>query len=227
MELLITLIFDLAEALPSLAAPHRVRLTVSATPEGSKIRLQSPVPLRAPPELAVASSLAQRLGLQVELSGAAIDLLVGRRTEERPGRRPTPPPRHFSLPPTPSKKKPAVLVIDDDPRVGAALRRLLTHDADVMVLSSAAEALETLSAGRRFALILCDLMMPGMTGMQFHEALQATVPELVERVAYMTGGAFSQGARQFLESVKNTRLEKPVDVETLRNLVRQAAAGEP
>jgi CheY-like chemotaxis protein len=80
-------------------------------------------------------------------------------------------------------------------------------------------ALELLTVDSAFDLILCDLMMPGMTGMEFYAELSRTVPELAPRTVFMTGGAFTAGASKFLESVPNRRLDKPFSADTLRSTI--------
>jgi CheY-like chemotaxis protein len=80
-------------------------------------------------------------------------------------------------------------------------------------------ALELLSVDSAFDLILCDLMMPGMTGMDFHVELSRSAPELARRVVFMTGGAFTSGASKFLEGVPNRCLDKPFSAETLRKTI--------
>ncbi len=66
-------------------------------------------------------------------------------------------------------------------------------------------------------------MMPDMTGMELHRTLADRSPELVTRMAFMTGGAFTSSAREFLDAVPNERLEKPFDTRSLRELVQRFA----
>jgi CheY-like chemotaxis protein len=68
--------------------------------------------------------------------------------------------------------------------------------------------------------ILCDLMMPEMDAPVFYDELCKFAPGQAERILFVTGGAFTPRAREFLERVPNTRLEKPFDVEALVELVR-------
>jgi PAS domain S-box-containing protein len=112
-----------------------------------------------------------------------------------------------------------VLVIDDDAKVGAVLRRALSREHEVFATTRAAEALDLLARGERFDVILCDLMMPDITGPEFHEALVQRWPELVGRVIFMTGGAFTPRARAFLERVGTLRLEKPFDSARVLELI--------
>lgn len=112
-----------------------------------------------------------------------------------------------------------VLVIDDDALVASALRRLLSVRSEVVVTGSGREGLERLRGPERFDVVLCDLMMPELSGMDVYEAVEHERPELVGRFIFMTGGAFTDRARAFLERVPNPRLEKPFDSAQLRALV--------
>jgi CheY-like chemotaxis protein len=122
-----------------------------------------------------------------------------------------------------------VLVVDDDPGVGASIRRVLDGH-DVTVVRSGHEALARLRLEPRFDVILCDLMMPEMTGMDLHREVARAWPGLTERMVFLTGGAFVQDARVFLDTVANERLEKPFDMHTLRAVVQRyvdAAQSKP
>ena len=68
-----------------------------------------------------------------------------------------------------------------------------------------------IAKGDRYDVILCDLMMPVMTGMDLYAEVVRVAPKLVGRLVFMTGGAFTPRARAFLESVSNPCLEKPLD----------------
>ena len=117
-------------------------------------------------------------------------------------------------------KRGRLLVVDDDAMVGRALRRAL-KDHDVTVLSDAREARDLITAGQRYDLIFCDLMMPQMNGMDFHAELTRTMPGQAERIIFITGGAFTQGAMDFLDRIPNERLYKPFEPKSLRALVQR------
>jgi len=112
-----------------------------------------------------------------------------------------------------------ILVVDDDTLVAKALSRLLAEHHDVIALTSAGEALAQLEGGARFDLIFCDLMMPVTTGFEFHARLSELDAEQAERTIFITGGAFTDASRKFLETTANDRLEKPFDQHKLRALV--------
>lgn len=130
--------------------------------------------------------------------------------------------------PAPTPQAPVrgrVLVVDDDALVSGAIRRTLARENDVEVLVSARQALERLLLPeQRYDVVLCDLMMPEMTGMDLYEALTKAAPQVADRVVFITGGAFTPAARTFLERVENPRVEKPFDPEALRKLIRAEVA---
>jgi two-component system cell cycle sensor histidine kinase/response regulator CckA len=120
----------------------------------------------------------------------------------------------------PAAKKGRVLVIDDDPKIGSAMRRALQAENEVMVVTDGRQAIDLVRGGEGFDVILCDLMMPQMTGMDVHAELSRVAPDMVERIVFMTGGAFTPSARSFLDTVPNQRLEKPFVTQNLRAVVR-------
>jgi PAS domain S-box-containing protein len=123
--------------------------------------------------------------------------------------------------PAPSGRRGRVLVVDDEPAVAAAIRRALESQHEVVVNGSAEEALRAIERGERFDAILCDLMMPGMSGMDLHDAVVRVAPEQASRFVVLTGGAFTDRAREFLERVTLPRCDKPFSSEGLRATVRK------
>jgi len=115
-----------------------------------------------------------------------------------------------------------LLVVDDEELIGRAVRRVLGDECEVVVESSAGRALARVEEGERYDLILVDMMMPQMTGAGFHEALAAVDSRQARRVVFVTGGAFAGPERAFLERTENERMEKPIDFDRLRALLRRA-----
>ncbi len=120
-----------------------------------------------------------------------------------------------------------ILAIDDEPIVGTALKRVLGKDNEVITETSARKALDRIRSGEHFDLILCDLMMPDVTGVDFYNELREFSPQRAADIVFMTGGAFTPKARSFLETVNNERLEKPFDMATLKNLVQEHLLTHP
>ncbi|NPC83957.1 response regulator, partial [Pyxidicoccus fallax] len=117
-----------------------------------------------------------------------------------------------------------LLVVDDEPLVCTALARTLRPHHEVTMSTRAQEALDRIIAGERFDVVFCDLMMPGMSGMEFYGVLKERYPEQAQRVVFLTGGAVTQQARAFLESVPSPHLEKPFAGRELLSLVQERLA---
>jgi PAS domain S-box-containing protein len=119
-----------------------------------------------------------------------------------------------------------LLVVDDEPMVArAAARSLAPHQVEVATDGQA--ALARLLGGERYDVIFCDLMMPSCSGMEVHARLSREVPEQAARLVFLTGGAFTAGAREFLERSAVPVVEKPFDPAALRQVAaRVAAAGD-
>ena len=112
-----------------------------------------------------------------------------------------------------------LLVIDDEKLIATAIQRVLQRDHDVSCSMRAEDALERFNRGEQFDVILCDLMMPTMTGMELYAALVRSAPEQARRFIFVTGGACSVEARAFMATVPNSFVEKPFTAQALRSMV--------
>jgi signal transduction histidine kinase/CheY-like chemotaxis protein len=177
--------------------------------------------------LAVTRDLVTALGGQI-----SVDSVVGRGTRVRIALPPCesiargssaslePPQTH------PNAPRLRILIVDDDRPVAAAIA-LELDDHDVVVAESGREALEILHRDKSFDVILCDLMMPEVSGMDVYEAVRLVNPALLARIVLMTGGAFTPRARDFLASIETPLLEKPFEASELRALVSTLASAAP
>jgi signal transduction histidine kinase/CheY-like chemotaxis protein len=114
-----------------------------------------------------------------------------------------------------------VISIDDEPMVGTYVRRVLAPQHDVEVVTSALDALERIREGQRYDVILCDVMMPQMTGLDLYWELQKAAAGQAERMVFLTAGAFKGPAPADFELTQIPRLEKPFDAQALRLLVNR------
>lgn len=126
-----------------------------------------------------------------------------------------------------SARRGRVLVIDDELPIGLSIRRVLATEHDVEVVTDGTEALAKIAGGARFDVILCDLSMPRIGGVEFRARLQDVEPGLVERTVFMTAGTFTRETSEFLKRISNTHIEKPFDVRQLREMVRARVAHDP
>jgi signal transduction histidine kinase len=129
----------------------------------------------------------------------------------------TPKPSPISVPPPRGK----ILIVDDEPRLAEAVRDMIGTEHDTSVITTGTDALTILmrEPEDRYDIILCDLHMPEISGMDLHEKLTELRPSIAERMVFMTGGAFTARARDFIGRVKNTCIDKPIDLRQLRQLV--------
>ena len=167
--------------------------------------------------LEATSELGRGTTMRIELQRASA--AVAHDATEVPTREPVVTKQAAEAPVTP-RVRATVLVIDDEPLVGRVMQRALAaHDTTVEI--SGAAALERLRNGFLPDLILCDLMLPGITGMEIYDEASAIDPALAARFLFMTGGAFTPRGDAFALAHADDLIRKPVDVDELREVVRQ------
>ena len=115
-----------------------------------------------------------------------------------------------------------MLIVDDEPIVAETLAQLLSDRHDVDVATNGMRALDRISTFADYDVLLCDLVMPGMTGMQLHARLTTTHPALADRMLFMTGGAFLPEAEAFIRDGDRHTIQKPFDLEALTSLIDNA-----
>jgi CheY-like chemotaxis protein len=120
---------------------------------------------------------------------------------------------------SPAVRRGNLLVIDDEESLAQALRRFLSGEHDVTAVYRARDALDLLELGTRYDVVLCDLMMPQITGMELHAEVSRLDPAQAARFVFLTGGAFTPSAREFLLTTTNRRIEKPFDLKDVRRIV--------
>ena len=242
-QVFVNLLVNAAQSIPEGDAEHHeirvacradgarvvveVRDTGGGIDESIRARIFEPFFTTKPVGTGTGLGLAASHGIVTGMGGElTVDSAVGRGSVFRvilpaaPAARPRP----TEPPPAPREggdaRRARILIADDEPIVSRTLARFLGRAHDVTVAGNGREALEAL-AGARFDLILCDLMMPEMTGMDVHAALAERDPETADRIVFMTGGAFTARARAFLDRVPNPRLEKPFTMATVEQLIRE------
>jgi PAS domain S-box-containing protein len=127
----------------------------------------------------------------------------------------------------PPLRRAHVLVVDDEAVVAGIVKEVLETEHEVTAVTDAREALRLVAAGNRYDVILCDLMMPSMSGMDLHAELSRADSGLAERMVFVTGGAFTPATRAFLERVRNEHIEKPFDFASLLRLVNERVSRGP
>ncbi len=129
--------------------------------------------------------------------------------------------------PAPARPRARILVVDDEPLVGTVLERTLGAEHDIVACGSGREALDRLARGETFDLVISDLLMPEMTGMELHRELGLGHPGLARRMVFLTGGACTEAAREFLARPGMECVEKPFDLESIRGAIARRLGPPP
>ncbi len=169
--------------------------------------------------LSICYGIVNKLGGQIRLDsveGQGTTVTIELHTSTAELRDPTPAPPATAQGEASSIK---ILIIDDDRILAQTIARMLGHH-DVTVVTRGSEALAQLDRGDSFDVLLCDLMMPDLTGMDLYERLERSHRELARRVIFVTGGAFTSQAQDFLRRTSNLCLEKPLNFEQLEQAIR-------
>ena len=140
-----------------------------------------------------------------------------------PAAAPAPRPSPRALTPTSAVDGLRVLAIDDEPLVLTLVQRALGGRDEVLAYADPRLALDRLRGGDPIDLVLCDVLMPTMTGLDFYDELCAVRPDLARRVVFMTGGEFTAAQTARLERAGRPVLAKPFSIDALRSTVAREA----
>jgi len=247
-QVLLNLLLNAAQALPGNEAPsHEVRAklrsednqvqiiiedTGAGIPEELHGKIFDPFFTTKPAGvgtglgLSICRSIVRGLGGEISVSsspgqGSQFTVSLPASKSRLPAK--SSPPRSASPPP---QKRGQILIVDDEISVSRTLRALLQNEHDVVLTSDGAQALIAIAEGPHtgFDVIMCDLMMPGMSGMELYERICQEHPGLEARIVFMTGGVSMDRAREFLSTTINLTFEKPFDYERLRRTLRRLVA---
>ncbi|MDQ8164429.1 MAG: response regulator, partial [Gemmatimonadota bacterium] len=130
------------------------------------------------------------------------------------------------------ERKPTLLIIDDESAIRQGLKRYFTRRGWVVEESAdGADALSKLlrpEAVRIYDVVLCDLKMAGVSGMDVYDRVLSTMPQVAGRFILTTGDTSAHDVSGFLAQVAAPILEKPfelVTLETMADEVRRGAVG--
>jgi CheY-like chemotaxis protein len=115
-------------------------------------------------------------------------------------------------------------VVDDEPAVRQLLSEVLTEEGHgVETVDNADDALEMIS-NRRYGLILLDIKMPGMTGIELYKRIQKIARSLGRRIVFITGDVIGTDTQEFLAKTNAHYINKPFDIKQLKKEVNHILA---
>lgn len=242
-QVFVNLLVNAAQAITSEhPAEHEVRVTVGMEPDGralvevrdSGIGMAADVVKRIFDPFFTTKAVGKDTGLGLAVSHGIVTSMGGEiqvHSELGKGTTfrvllPAALPEQSPPPPGPvaAAQRANILVIDDEPLVCSSLVRLLGDEHTVTALQATRAALDLIAGGARFDVILCDLMVPDMTGIELYEEVLRKWPEQARRMVFMTAAAFTQTAVEFLSSVTNPQIEKPFDSPEAKRLINTLVA---
>jgi two-component system, NtrC family, sensor kinase len=117
------------------------------------------------------------------------------------------------------ERRARLLFVDDEESLRNSYQRYFGGRYDVIVAQDGRRAMELLARNQDVDLIVCDLVMPGMSGMELFRLASAKYPALEGRFIFVTGGVGRAEVQSFLATVKNPTFEKPFKYEQIDELL--------
>lgn len=117
--------------------------------------------------------------------------------------------------PAPAVTRPAALVVDDDAAIARLLKKILESSCQVTVVNDGQAAIDACAA-QDFAVVFCDLAMPGVTGPDVYRSVLATKPALAARFVFVTAHSIDPKEIEFFMGLTNRIVHKPF---TMREIV--------
>jgi CheY-like chemotaxis protein len=119
---------------------------------------------------------------------------------------------------------PAILLVDDEGCIRASVSRVLARAGYLVTLAaSGAEALQRVRA-ERYEAVICDLRMPGLSGIALFDQLQQAAPSLAGRILVASGDLSQPDTTVFLARTGAPALLKPYATHDLLEALRRMCA---
>jgi PAS domain S-box-containing protein len=114
-----------------------------------------------------------------------------------------------------------ILVVDDEPSITQVLKRVLTAEGyDVETTNKASDALNMIKGGKSYALILLDIKLPDMSGIELYQHLGRIATSLTRRIIFVTGDVLGADTMDFFSRTKAFYITKPFDIVQLKKDVK-------
>jgi PAS domain S-box-containing protein len=243
-QVFLNLLINAAHAIPEGAPDsHEIVVTTSTDAEGFVVVEIHDSGVGIPPELldrifdpfVTSKPKGVGTGLGLYICRTIVDSLAGELTVKselghgstfrvrlRPAQPAAEPERAEPVPASGAPARMRILIVDDEPSIIKVMQSFLAPH-EVEVARSGREAIAALSAAD-YDLAFCDLIMPDLTGMDVYSHLREHLPGREACLVFMTGGAFTDRAQRFLDTVSNQVIEKPFSLHEIEGIIATRAA---
>jgi CheY-like chemotaxis protein len=119
--------------------------------------------------------------------------------------------------------RPRLLVVDDEPLILAIMAEALAADFDVVTCSDPREVIRQIQAGVTYDVIISDISMPHLTGIELYEHIAARAPTVAARFMFVSGDLDRPEHQGFFAGIGNPRFSKPARFAVLRDAARRVA----
>jgi PAS domain S-box-containing protein len=130
------------------------------------------------------------------------------------------------LPEPAAPRRARILVVDDEALVAEVIERVLGEEHDIVSVGSARAALQRIAerGNGGFDAVVCDLLMPEMSGADFWAELHRRDPALASRTVLVTGAGVIDDAKSAMGAFQGPIVEKPFTAADLREAIGRVLA---
>jgi len=124
-----------------------------------------------------------------------------------------------------AKRSASILVVDDEEIVSTFLKDMLTQAGhSVEIVNNATDALKDM-ARDEFDVVLLDIKMPDMSGIELYKEAVKSNPDIAHKVIFITGDVMGKGTGSFLKKEKLPYITKPIDIKKLKQSINSIITG--
>jgi two-component system NtrC family sensor kinase len=124
------------------------------------------------------------------------------------------------------KTRGKVLIVDDEPAIRNILARILSNNGHKAQTVSSGKAALAMLNEKGYDLLVADLKMSGLSGMDLYETLKKKRPDMADRTIFITGDTMTEETNDFLASSGRPYLAKPFTPMEFLEIIENALEGK-
>ncbi len=119
-----------------------------------------------------------------------------------------------------------VLIVDDEPAIRNILARILANKGHKAQTVSNGKAALAILQNRGYDLLIADIKMSGVSGVDLYETLKKKCPDMAARTVFITGDTMTEETSEFLNSTGRPYLAKPFTPMEFLTTIATALSGK-